>query len=143
MLKRIKSVGATFNPDKYEFGKTCLKFLGHVIDQNGIRADSDKTTAIVHMSPHTTVSELRQFMGMVNPLGKFTPRLAEPTQPLRELLSKSRTWVWGPAQIRAFSQVKEELSKLTTLALYDPEAPYKTICRCVLIWTWCCAAARI
>ena len=94
VLKWVKSVGATLNPDKCEFGKTCLKFLGHVIDQNGIRADPDKTTAIVHMSPPTTVSELRQFMGMVNLLGKFTPRLAELTQPLQELLSKSTPWVW-------------------------------------------------
>jgi len=125
VLERIKSAGATLNPDKCEFGKTCLKFLGHVIDQNGIHADPDKTTAIVHMSPPKTVSELRRFMGMVNQLGKFTPRLAELTQPLRELLSKSRTWVWGPAQKRAFSQVKEELSKPTTLALYDLEVPTK------------------
>ena len=61
-------------------------------------------------------------MGMVNQLGKFTPRL---TLPLRELLSKSSTWVWGPAQKRTFSQVKEELSKPTTLTLYDPKTPTK------------------
>lgn len=32
---------------------------------------------------------------------------------------------WGPAQDEAFSQVKEELSKLTILALYDPQSPTK------------------
>jgi len=51
VLKWIKSAGATFNPEKCKFGKTCLKFLGHLIDQNGIHADPDKTTAIVHISP--------------------------------------------------------------------------------------------
>ena len=60
---------------------------------------------------------------MVNQLGKFTPNLAQLTQPLRELLSKSTAWVWDSAQSRAFDQVKEELSKPTTLALYDPNAP--------------------
>ena len=74
------------------------------------------------MSAPTTVPELRRFLGMVNQLGKFTPNLAELTQPLRELLSKSNAWVWGPAQSKAFSQVKQELAKPTTLALYDPEA---------------------
>ena len=62
---------------------------------------------------------------MVNQLGKFTPNLAQLTQPLRELLGKNSTWVWGPSQSEAFSLVKEELSKPTTLALYDPEAPTK------------------
>lgn len=46
VLKRIAAAGATLNPQKYEFGKHQLKFLGHLIDRDGIRADPDKTTAI-------------------------------------------------------------------------------------------------
>lgn len=141
-LERIKSAGVTLNPDKYEFGKTRLKFLGHIVDEDSICADLDKTSAITQMSSTMTISEIQQFMGMVNQLGKFTPKLAELTQPLRELLSKSGTWVWAPAQERAFAQVKEELSKPTVLALYDPEgSPYENICRCLLVWTWCSTAA--
>ena len=61
-------------------------------------------------------------MGMVNQLGRFTPNLAQLTQPLRALLRKQAEWIWGPSQSEAFSLVKEELSKATTLALYDPNA---------------------
>ena len=64
-------------------------------------------------------------MGMVNQLGKFSPNLAELTQPLRELLGKNCTWLWGPNQEQAFTQVKEELSKSTTLTLYDPQGELK------------------
>lgn len=46
-------------------------------------------------------------------------------QPLHELLSKSKSWTWGPSQSRAFDLVKEELSKHVTLALYNPAAPAK------------------
>ena len=125
MLQRIESAGVTLNAQKCVFGTTLVKFLGHVIDQTGIRADLEKTLAIQEMKPPMTVSELQRFMGMVNQLGKFTPNLAQLTQPLRELLGKNSTWVWGPSQSEAFSLVKEELSKPTTLALYDPEAPTK------------------
>ena len=59
---------------------------------------------------------------MANQLGKFTPNLAQITQPLRELLSKSRNWSWEPSQSKAFDLVKVELAKPTTLALYDPAA---------------------
>ena len=114
VLTRTEDAGVTLNPQKCEFSKDRLKFLGHVIDPEGIRADPDKTDAIVKMRPSTSVSELRKFMEMANQLGKFTPNL---TQPLRELLSKYRAWVWGPAHARAFEQVKQELSKPTTLAL--------------------------
>ena len=77
------------------------------------------------MKPPTTVPELCRFMGMVNQLGKFTPNLAQFTQPLRELLRKDNAWLWGPDQDEAFSWVKAELSKPTTLLVYNPEAPTK------------------
>ena len=125
VLQRIEEAGVTLNPEKCEFNKRKLTFLGHVIESEGIRADPKKTAAIQGMQPPTSVPELRRFMGMVNQLGKFTPNLAESTQPLRALLSKSSAWTWDSAQLIAFQQVKDELSKPTTLALYDPGAPTK------------------
>ena len=122
-LERIEAAGATLIPEKCEFGKTSLKLLGHIVNQEGIRADPDKTAAIQEMKPPTAVPELCRFMGMVNQLGKFTPN--QLTQPLRELLSKNMAWLWGPAQEEAFSLVKAELSKATTLALYDPSKDLK------------------
>ena len=125
VLERIENAGATLNPDKCEFRKNKLKFLGHVIDDKGITADPDKTSAIREMRTPTNVSELRRFMGMVNQMGKFSAKLATLTQPLRELLSKKNAWLWGATQDHAFDQVKAELSKPTTLALYDPAADSK------------------
>lgn len=59
-----------------------IKFLGHIVSAESIRADPDKTTAVVNMERPTNVTELRQFMGMANQLGKFSPQLAELSQPL-------------------------------------------------------------
>ena len=64
-------------------------------------------------------------MGMANQLGKFIKKLAELTQPLRELISKNRVWQWGPQQDLAFAKVKAELAKPTVLALHDPAAETK------------------
>ena len=74
------------------------------------------------MKPSENVTELRHFMGMVNQLGKFSRNL---TPPLRELLSKKNAWTWGHVQEDAFKWVKEDLTKPTVLALYDPNAPTK------------------
>ncbi|ETW98423.1 MAG: hypothetical protein ETSY2_42830 [Candidatus Entotheonella gemina] len=125
VLKQIQSAGVTLNPEKCEFSCRKLSFLGHIINETGVQADPDKTSAIREMKPPTNVPELRRFMGMVNQLGKFSSHLAEITQPLRELLSKKNSWLWGPKQAQAFRQVKEELSKPTILVLYDPTAESK------------------
>ena len=101
-------------------------------------ADSDKTAAIVGMSKPENVSDLRRFMGMINQLGKFSRRLAEISQPLRELFSSKRSWTWGPNQEQAFSELKTELTRPTVLAVYDPQAEKKDLCWCFLVWAWCC-----
>ena len=125
VLERIKAAGVTLNRNKCEFRKTQLKFLGHIIDQDGVRPDPEKTSAIREMKAPSNIPELRRLMGMANQLGKFSCKLAEISQPLRVLLSKKNAWTWGEAQETAFTKLKEELSQPTVLALYDPQAPTK------------------
>ena len=125
VLKRVESAGVTLNPDKCEFSKSSIKFLGHCIDQQGIRVDPEKTAALCRMEPPKTVSDLRRFMGMVNQMGKFSPNIAQMSKPLRDLLSIKRAWLWGPEQDRAFNALKAELTKPTVLALYDSTAKSK------------------
>ena len=121
----LQTAGATLNPEKCEFGRSKLKFLGHLVNGNGIHADPDKTSAIREMVSPTNVSELRRLMGMVNQLGKFSPNPADLTQPLCELLGKNQAWLWGASQEQVFSSVKAKLSKLMTLTLYNPAAEAK------------------
>ena len=75
-------------------------------------------------SPKST-TELRRFMGMLNQLGKFSPRIADLTKPMRELLSTQRARNWGPAQEEPFAKMKAELTAHTVLDLYDPQADTK------------------
>lgn len=125
VLKRLDTAGITLNAEKCLFGVESVKFLGYIIDKRGIRADPEKTSAILQMEPPKTVTELRRFMGMVNQLGKFSSTLAETSRPLRELLCKDRAWMWGSSQEEAFAAIKAELVKPTVLALYDPTSETK------------------
>ena len=76
-LKRIEEAGVTPNEAKCEINKSQLKFLGHVINQEGISADPECTSAIEQMSIPTNHTELRRFLGMANQLGKFSHNLVE------------------------------------------------------------------
>ena len=125
VLNRIQSAGITLNQSKCEFSKETIKFLGHVINSNGVSADPQKIEAIVNMKAPSSVSELRRFLGMTNQLGKFSSNLAEMTKPLRELLTKQSKWLWVPTQEDAFHKIKDELSSNRILAWYDPAADTK------------------
>lgn len=51
VLQRIESAGFMFNKEKCSFKKSQLRFLGHLIDQSGIRPDPEKVGAIQQLPP--------------------------------------------------------------------------------------------
>ena len=120
VLNRINQAGITLNPEKCEFSKRSVKFLGHVIDEAGIHPDPAKIQAIQQMKAPTNITELRRFLGMVTYLSKFSPNLSQKVKPLRDLLSSKYEWVWDTSQQDAFDQIRQELSNTPVLALYDP-----------------------
>ncbi|XP_065176961.1 uncharacterized protein K02A2.6-like [Sycon ciliatum] len=123
VLQRLSDNGVTLNPDKCLFKVTSAKFLGHIIDQDGIHSDPQKVQGIQDFTPCQDVADVRSFLGLVNQLGKFSPSLASVSQPIRDLLKKGNAWSWGPPQQSAFEEIKALLSCTPVLALYSPEYP--------------------
>ena len=121
VLKRLDEAGATLNPEKCEFSKREVKFVGHVINADGIRSDPEKIESVQAMTTPQNVSDVRRFLGMVNRLGRFIPHLAEKTKPLRDLLSKKNQFHWGQVQQESFNNLKDELILTPILAHYDPQ----------------------
>ena len=59
VLNRIQQAGITLNKEKCMFSTKSIKFLGQVVDADGIKPDLDKITAINDMPQHTNIMELR------------------------------------------------------------------------------------
>ena len=58
VLSRLQLSGITLNPDKCVFSKKEIKFLGHMINKDGVSADPEKTSAILHLAPPADSSQL-------------------------------------------------------------------------------------
>ena len=71
-LQRLQDTGMTLNVDKCQFSKTSLKFLGHVIDNTGIRADPDKVQAIAAVQRPANIGDVTRFLGRANLLNCCT-----------------------------------------------------------------------
>lgn len=119
VLQKFREAGLTLN-EKCQFALTEIRFLGHVINSQGIRADPGKIKAILEMPEPKDVADVRRFMGMVNFVGKFSPRLPDLTKPIRDLLKTENSWTWGAPQQKAFLETKKELGSETVLAQYSP-----------------------
>lgn len=115
VLKRLKKDGVTLNEENCAFRVSSVRFLEHVIDDNGVRPDPQKVEAICSMKPPEDVTGMKRFLGLANFLARFIPHLSTECQPLYELAKEDRDFIWGPSQVRAFQILMEE----PTLALYD------------------------
>ena len=51
---------------KYEFGKTCIKYLGHVVENGMVYADPDKVSEVRTWPKLENIKEVQQFMGLAN-----------------------------------------------------------------------------
>ena len=57
---------------------------------------------------------------MINYLTKFSPRLTEISEPIRELVKEKVPFNWGPEHEEPFAILKREISKAPVLAYYNP-----------------------
>lgn len=73
----------------------------------GLKPDPSK----VEMRPPTDVKGLKRFLGMVNYLAKFLPRLYDLTEPCRKLENKKVEWCWLEQHRKAFHSVKHYLAE--------------------------------
>ena len=51
---------------KWEFGRSRVKYLGHVVENGTVDADPDKVAAVRPWPKSNNVKEVQQFMGLAN-----------------------------------------------------------------------------
>ena len=113
-------------PSKCEFGVPQLTFLGHLVDQHGIRPLPDKVEALCAFPRPTTQCKLCEFLGLVNFYNRFIPNCAYTLSPLNSFFGKkykqSDIQCTNEA-VNAFNTIKEVLAQATLLAHPKPDAP--------------------
>ena len=65
--------------------------------------------------------QLKSFLGEIQYLAKFLPRLSERTDKLRKLLKKNTEWKWETEQQKDFEKIKKMLTEEPALAHYAKE----------------------
>ena len=66
VFERLRTSQFKAKPSKHEFGKRCIKYLGHVVENGTVYDDPDKVSAVRTWPKPTNVKEVQQFMGLAN-----------------------------------------------------------------------------
>ena len=90
----LRSYNMKVNPGKCAFEVTAGKFLGFMVSQRGIEANSDKIRAIIEMKPPRNVKEVQSLNGKVAVLNRFVLRATDKCLPFfphtKEVLRTNR-----------------------------------------------------
>lgn len=73
-----------------------MKYLGHIVSEQGVATDPEKVEAITQWPASTNLMELRAFLGKVGYYRHYVPHFAKIVRPLTRLTQKDTKWVWGP-----------------------------------------------
>ena len=90
VLSKLEKAGYRISKKQSEFFMNQTKWLGHEIDENGIKLNEEKVEAILKLNPPENTKELKSFFGAIQYMAKFLPKLSERTDRLR--FRKTRTF---------------------------------------------------
>lgn len=124
VLKRLKGAGLTVNPEKVQFGRTDISFLGHLVSNKGISIDPERTQGIRDFAAPRDAKGISRFLGMVNFYRKFIPNVAELAAPLNSLRKKGARFIWGEEQNKSFETLKSAIMSPPVLRMPDFSLPF-------------------
>ncbi len=123
VFRRLDDYVLVVNAEKCSFGRAEVSFLGHMVNDQGVRLLQAKIKAVTDFPNPRTQRQLRRFLGMVNFYRRFIPNCVEIAASLTRLTGGHK----GPIkmssdQLTAFERLKPCLAKATTLAFPSPDA---------------------
>lgn len=120
VLERVKSAGLRINPEKCQIMRREIKYLGHVINDQGIQTDPEKVKAIKEFEKPKCVKNLRSFLGLCNYYRRFISGYAKKAKALERRCGRGNTKLdWTEECQTAFEEMKEALTQPPILAFPD------------------------
>lgn len=102
---------------KCEFWLTEVKFLGHVISNEGITVDSSKVEAVLNWNQPKNIFENRSFLGLAGYYRRFIKDFSRLAAPLTMLTRKEVKFIWSKECEKSFQELKIRLTTASVLII--------------------------
>ena len=134
VFKKLAKAGLKLKPSKCEVFKKRIKYLGHIVSEEGVSTDPKKVEAVLNWPVPKTVYDVRAFLGFVGYYRRFIKGFSKATLPLRKLLiglesqgkktAKHTPVDWGEEEQIAFDTLKSLCCKAPILAYPNYKLPF-------------------
>ena len=120
LLETARKCNVKLNFDKLQYKKTEVDFFGETYTTHGCKPAQNKVSAITAMLAPTCKKQIQSFIGMVNYLSKFSVRLSELVESIREISKDKVPFNWGPEHQEPHMQMKAVITRVPILTYYNP-----------------------
>ena len=122
VLRQLEKEGYYVRPDKCQFLKAEVSFLGHIVNRHGLSMQQHKVEAVRDWPQLKSVRDVRAFLGLAGFYRRFVQGFSEIARPLTDLthVADNKWFSWGPTEQKAFDALKQAMIHAPVLAHPDP-----------------------
>lgn len=124
VFSRLREANLKLQPDKCEFLRREVAYLGHVITDKGVSPNPEKVKAISQFPTPKTPKDIKSFLGLTGYYRRFIENFSHITKPLTSLLKKDVTFNWSHEQEHSFNTLKQKLMSAPLLQYPDFSKPF-------------------
>lgn len=131
IITKLEHANITVNFPKCSFFRSELKYLGYIVNHQGLQTDPSKVEAILNIQTPKSAKEVKKFLGTASWYRRFIPNLSTLAAPLTKLTStakKAPPFKWTPEADKAFNAIKKALISTPILACPDFSKPFAVHC---------------
>jgi hypothetical protein len=115
-------------PEKCEFERTQIEYLGVIISYNHVSMDPVKVAGIKDWPRPTKVKDVQAYLGFCNFYRRFVQDFSKIARPLFELTKKDHEWKWTDACEQAFNTLKQTFTSAPMLVMPDTKKKLRIEC---------------
>ena len=124
VFERFRAHNLKINPDKFDFFRMKVQFLGHIVSKNGLEVDPSKIEAVQKFPVPRSQTEVESFLGLASYYRRFVPKFAEIARPLHKASETSTKFEWTPEAQDAFESLKLKLTSTPILVFPCLKEPF-------------------
>lgn len=127
ILHRLQHAGATISPKKSKIARPEIVLIGQKLTYTGRLPDEKRVGKIKSWPTPTTVTQIRQFLGLCGTMRIWIKNYSAKARPLTELVRKDIPFEWTPARQAAFEELKLEIAHSPALVPINYSSPLPVI----------------
>ncbi|GLB40104.1 putative retrotransposable element tf2 155 kda protein type 1-like [Lyophyllum shimeji] len=125
VLDRLREHRLFLKPEKCEFERTEIEYLGLIILHGMASMDPVKVAGVAEWPTPKNKKEVQSFLGFTNFYRRFIRDFSHHAWPLLDLTAKDVAWTWGSAQQDAFDALKRAITSQPVLIFPNDDRPFR------------------